>query len=55
MKAILGDSCRKLDIGMLVQGRTGADAASPAKMQLDGARLVYYSESEKEKSFMLPR
>jgi phage/plasmid-associated DNA primase len=47
MKAILGDSCRKLDIGMLVQGRTGADAASPAKMQLDGARLVYYSESEK--------
>jgi phage/plasmid-associated DNA primase len=55
MKAILGDYCRKLDIGMLVQGRTNADSASPAKMQLDGARLVYYSESEKDEELFVAK
>lgn len=47
MKSILGDYCKKLDLGMLVQGRSNAESASPAKMQLENARLVYYSESQK--------
>lgn len=47
MKGILGDYCKKLDIGFLVQGRTNAESASPAKMQMEGARLVFGSETEK--------
>lgn len=47
LKGILGDYCKKIDIGFLVQGRTNAESASPAKMQMENARVVFGSETEK--------
>jgi hypothetical protein len=55
MKSVLGDYCKKLDIGLLVQGRTGAEAASPSKMGLENTRMVYYSESDRNEELQVAK